>query len=383
MTLHTAAQAAVQREIDRAIEERREIGVQVAAYLDGELVIDAWGGQADETTGRGVDGDTLFNVFSVSKAIAVTALHLQVERALIEYEAPVARYWPEFAVNGKEAITVRHVITHCSGAPQMPADTTPELMADWDAMVRRLAELEPLAAPGSRPLYQALNHGWLVGELIRRTDPKGRTPGAFVREELGGSLGAPDLWFGLPDALRHRVAKLTDASNRGARALPPLYLAAMPPPVDLVPAVYELPSVRRSEILAVGGVFSARSCARVWAMLAQGGELDGMRLLSKTLVSTFNTPRNGNDEPDRVMYGRPMALSIAGYWLGGDQPPVACAAHRRAICHPGAGNSFAWADPEQRLAVAFCHNRMAAPANRDEDNFLPIANAIRYELGLS
>ena len=118
-------------------------------------------------------------------------------------------------------------------------------------------------------------------------------------------------------------------------------------------------------------------------MLANGGELDGVRLLSPERIATFATPRNNSGEPDPVMFGRALPISVAGFWLGGSEPPVCAAADPRAICHPGAGNSIAWADPVTGLAVAFCHNRMIQPTSREEDPFLPVANAVREALGLA
>ena len=151
----------VQEAIDVAIGERGEIGIQVAAYLDSELVIDQWGGLADETTGREVDGDTLFQVFSNVKAVTATALHIQAERGLVDYYQPVAKYWPEFGKHGKDKGTVFDALTHRIGVPLMPVGVTPELMCDWDWMVGQLADMHPLFEPGTRSGYMAYTSaGW-------------------------------------------------------------------------------------------------------------------------------------------------------------------------------------------------------------------------------
>ncbi|MDO7833464.1 serine hydrolase domain-containing protein [Sphingobium sp. HBC34] len=369
--------------IARLIADGREIGVQVTAYLDGKKVVDSWGGLADPATGRMVDGDTLFNMFSVTKPMAATALHIQVARGLVDYDARVADYWPEYAVNGKEATTVRDVLTHRAGIPQMPEGVTPELMCDWDWMTSGIANLTPLAPPGEKALYLSMTFGWLVGEIVRRTDPAHRDIGTFIREEIALPLDAPDIWVGLPDDQFPRVARLTNAMPPvPPEFLPPLYTASMPPQVDLVPEVFERPDVRRAPIAGVGGIFTTRSCARFWSMIAQGGELDGVRILPADLVATFNTPRPFSDEPDPVMFGMPVPLGIAGFWLGGENPPVAAAKYPRALCHPGAGNSIGFADPETRLAVAITHNRMQAPRAREDDTALIIADAIRADLGM-
>lgn len=376
-----AANAIVQQAIANAVRAGSEIGVQVAAYLGGKLVIDTWGGLADETTGRQVDGETLFNTYSVTKAVAATALHIQADRGHIAYDAPVASYWPEYAAHGKGGTTVRDVLTHRAGVPQMPAGVTPERMCDWQWMTREIAQLKPLVEPGTKTLYLSMTFGWIIGELVRRTDPQGRSLGRFIREEIAAPLGITDLWVGIPDEVEHRIARHTDAMTPiPTEYLPPLFLASMPAQVALTPAVFDRPDVRRAEVAGVGGIFNARSEARFWAMLANGGELDGVRVLSGDLVATLNTPRANSDEPDPVMFNIPLPISIGGFWLGGPNPPVASAASPRALCHPGQGGSIGWADPDLNLAVAICHNRLFNASSLEQDPILPIANAVREAL---
>jgi CubicO group peptidase (beta-lactamase class C family) len=130
----------------------------------------------------------------------------------------------------------------------------------------------------------------------------------------------------------------------------------------------------------VGGIFNARSEARFWALLANGGELDGTRLLSRARVATLNEPRVNAAEPDPVMFGIPIPISIGGYWLGGPNTPVCSAASPRALCHPGQGGSIGWADPDTHVAVAICHNKLFNASSPAEDPILPIANAVRAAL---
>lgn len=381
--LDSQAQAIVQKALDLATLQGGEIGVQVAAYLNGKLVIDAWSGFTDETRAQAVDGDTLFNVYSVTKAVAATALHILADRGQIDYDAPVSRYWPEYAVNGKELTTVRDVLTHRACVPQMPAGVTPERICDWKWMTQAIAELEPLATPGTKTLYLSMTFGWIVGELVRRADLKHRSFGRFVREEIAEPLGITDLWIGITDEVEPRVAKQTNAMVPvPAEYLPPLFTASMPEPVALVPEVFERADVRRAEVAGVGGIFNARSEARFWAFLANGGELDGVRLLSSELVATLNTPRTNSEEPDPVMFGFPIPITIGGFWFGGNYPPVTCVQNPRAICHPGQGNSIGWADPDINLAVAICHNKLFNPTSPEEDPLLPIAQAVREALGI-
>jgi len=378
-----SAEDVVKRAIDDAVARGVETGVQVAAYLKGKLVVDTWGGVADEATGRKVDGDTLFNVYSVTKAVAAVALHIQADRGLIDYNAPVARYWPEYGANGKAATTVRDVLTHRACVPQMPSDVTPERMCDWEWMTRAIAALEPIAPPGTKTLYLSMTFGWIVGELVRRTDPARRSLGRFIREEIATPLEITDLWVGIPDSAEVRIARQVNALRPiPAEYLPPLFLASMPEQVALSPVVFERPDVRRAEVAGVGGIFNARSEARFWAMLANLGELDGVRVLSRKLAQTFNTPRAHSDEPDQVMFNIPLPISIGGFWLGGPNTPVCSPKSPRAICHPGQGGSIGWADPETGLAVAICHNRLFNASTPAEDPILPIADAVRAGLGL-
>ena len=339
---------AVQATLDRLVAEGREIGVQVAAWLGETQIVDAWAGVTEKDGATKVDADTLFNVFSVSKAVTAVAVHMQVERGLIAYDAPLAEYWPEFAAEGKGDVTVRHVLSHVSGVLRMPLDVTPERMADWDWMVRRIAEMPGAYPAGSRSSYQSMTFGWLLGEIVRRTDAKGRGFGKFVEEEIAQPLGATDLWLGIPDHVEPRIATLDSAA---VYVVPDgnLTREATPLQVDLMPDPFERPYVRRACIPAVGGIFNARSEARFWAMLANGGTLGGNRLLSAERVASFNAPRPHFDDPDPVFFGMVVPIAWSGFWLGGAAaPPVCSPRNMRALCHPGMGGTIGWADPGQQ-----------------------------------
>jgi len=375
------ANARVKRALDAAIKDRGEMGLQVCAYHHGALAIDTWAGVADTATGRRVDGDTLFNVFSVTKGIALTAVHILAERGAFDYDTRVGDVWPEYASHGKEKTTIRHILTHKAGIPQMPEGITPERMCDWAYMIGFLEGLEPMFEPGTQNAYHQLTYGWLLSELVRRGDPKHRMIDQFVYEEIGKPLKAPDLWIGLPDSQTPRVAKLWMGEEFDWPA-GSLFRVSLPLSVNLVPAIYERPDVRRAPLAGAGGIFTARSEARVWAMLANGGELDGVRLLSKERVASFSTPRDNPDQPDPVFLGGSVPVGNAGYWLGSPNFPVASAQSPRALCHPGMGGSIGWADPDQNLGVAITHNRMYNARDIADDPLLPIANAVREALGL-
>lgn len=378
--VETRANFEVQALLERLVAEGREIGVQVAAYRDGDLVVDAFAGVADAQTGKIVDGDTLFNAFSVAKALTATALHLQAERGLIDYDAPLSRYWPEFVGDGREKVTVRHVLTHRSGMMRMPADVTPEQMCDWDYMIKALSRMTPPFEPGSASGYQSMSFGWLVGEVVGRTDPQGRDFGRFVREEIARPLNAPDLWLGIPDGEQSRVAIMDDqAVTVGPPGTP--YRETTPRQVELLPDPFGRPDVRRACIPGVGSIFTARSAARLFAMLANGGELDGVRLLSAERVGAFSERRERFDEPDTYFGGRPVPIGTGGYWLGGWETGSArYARNPRALCHPGMGGSFAYADPDAKLAVAFCHNRLCDFSPGEDDSRWQVARTIEAAL---
>lgn len=379
--IDTSVNRAVKAALDLAIAEQGEIGLQVAAYLGGELVVDCWAGVADVASGRPVDGDTLFNVFSVSKAVVSTAIHVQAERGLIEYDRPIADYWPEFGQNGKGDITVRDALNHHTGTPQMPPGTTPETICDWDWVVDGIARLTPIL-PKDKPAYQAMSFGWVLGEIVRRTDPSHRSFRDFVQMEIAAPFGIADLWLGIDPDAEGRIATLYDQES--SMEFPPetYFAQALPNNVRLIPSVFNRPALQRACIAAVGGIFTARSEARFWAILANRGILDGVRLLSADRVDALCLPRPGND-PDPVYFNAPMTLSQGGYWMHSADTPLTCPAKgKRSICVPGAGGSLGWADPDTGLAVAFCHNRMFRPRTCADHPLTRIADVIREQLGV-
>jgi CubicO group peptidase (beta-lactamase class C family) len=357
--------------------ELGEQGVQVAAYVDGELVVDAWIGDA-RPGGPPVDGDTLFPVFSVTKAITSTALHVQAERGYIDYEQPVATYWPEFAVNGKDRIAVRHVLSHQSGVPQMPVGVTPELLGDWEWMTQSVANFSPMFEPGTSSAYQSLVFGWIVAELVRRTDPAGRDFGTFVREEICEPLHISDLWIGLPDSELSRVAHLSSILPRGrVDGETEMSIAAKPDAVAPDAHVHNLSVVQQACHPGAGGIMSARDGARVFAMLANGGILDGVRLLSEDRVRSFTTPRPNGHLLDQVLLGGNRVAPLignAGYWLAGS----VFGAGPGVIHHGGAGGSQGFADLDRRLGAIICHNRMFDGVAPDSDAhpFRALADAV-------
>jgi CubicO group peptidase (beta-lactamase class C family) len=372
--------SALQRVLQTAID-RGERGVQVAAYLGDELIIDGWIGLAD-SRGTAVTGSTLFPIFSVTKGLAATAIHLQAERGLLDYESPAAAYWPEFKTNGKQDITVRQLLTHQSGLPQMPAGVTPERLQDWDWCVESIAALEPILPVGGSA-YASLSYGWQLGELVRRTDPAHRGFAQFTREDILEPLGIDDFYVGMNGRQHDRVAELVTASTLRTDP-PPLRELAMPPAVE--PGVlWNNPVLYDAVIPGAGGIANARSVAKLFAMLAGKGTFGGHRILSEERVMACTEPRSNSGQLDPVLDQVPW-IGVGGYWLGGPTPPaepvIGTGAH--TLASNGAGGSIAWADMDTGLAVAICHNRMfriTPPLPPDEHPFHEIGEYARSLVG--
>jgi CubicO group peptidase (beta-lactamase class C family) len=363
-----------------------EVGIQVAAYHGDELIVDAYAGLADPHTRRAVDSETLFFPFSVTKSVTATALHLQAERGLVDYDAPVATYWPEYGANGKDAITVRHVLTHQSGAPWMPDGVTPERQADWDWMIHGFEQMSPDYPVGTN-CYHALGWGWIIGEIIRRTDPQRRDFARFVREELLQPLGITDMYFGLPESEDYRLAKLSggeipESGAVVARALGldddwPLFFKGMPREVHPSAVVFNEEIARRTVHPGAGVITNARSMAAHFALLANKGSFNGVRLLSAECVESFLTPRENPDEIDLYLNMR-VPVSAYGYYLSDNTPgmiPIITPGHP-FLWMPGAGSSVGWAELDTGLGVAIAHNKMQS-YDQGPHPYVAIAEAVR------
>jgi CubicO group peptidase (beta-lactamase class C family) len=341
------ASAQVKQVLDSLIAEGPEIGLQVAAYLDGKLVVDAWSGVADRSSGKPVDGDSLFMLSSTTKGVTATCVAVLADRGKLDYDRPVASYWPEFAAHGKDRVTVREVIAQRSGIPQTPVGYTPEWLSDWDRMVGGIADLVPMFPPGERTSYASLTYGHMIGEVIRRID--GRSIGQFLQDEIARPLGGIDVYLGVPSEALERVAVLVDGP-----AAPPDYDARMvgEPAGSHVAEWFNRPEIQQAAIPGSGGIMSARGLARMYAMLANGGELDGARILSRASIARAAELQSYElDEIYRVRIRRGL-----GYRVGPDSGP---GAGPNAFGHVGGGGSFGYADPDRNFAIAFAKNFFA------------------------
>jgi CubicO group peptidase (beta-lactamase class C family) len=351
----SALQQQVQEAIDKLVESGAERGVQVAVYRHGAQVVDAVAGVADPATGRPVTSDTVFYNFSIGKGATSTVAHLLVERGLFGYDTPVAAVWPEFGAHGKDAVTVRQVLNHTAGVPGIPLDTTVEDLCDWDEMCAAIADAELWWAPGTKVGYHAYTFGYIIGELVRRAT--GKPISQVLLEQVAAPLGVPEeLYFGMPAAHQHRLARLEDPPGAadaaaGLAAMPadlPMFKAA---PLTLFPTA-ELGN--RSDVLAAdipaGGKTSARAIARLYAALL--GEVDGVRLLSpQRLREATAVSSSGVDE----VFGMPTTWGL-GYSIG--LPGASAQDAPTAFGVGGAGGGFAFGDTARGIAFAVTKNRL-------------------------
>lgn len=219
---------------------------------------------------------------------------------------------------------------------------------------------------------------WIIDQIVSRSDPAGRDSNTFVQDEIVAPLRLKDLWIHIPDSVGSRVAVAPNLNeNNPPQPEATLSARAMPHAADLIPRAFERPDVQRACIAGVSGIFNARDEACFWAMLAGGGELDGVHLLSTERFACFSGLRINGDKPDPVIFGMPIPIITGGYWLGGHR-----VSSPRAIRHPGAGETIGWANPDQNLAVAICHNQMFDARDPEDDPILPIAKAVVASLGL-
>jgi CubicO group peptidase (beta-lactamase class C family) len=357
----------VRHQFERNFAERRELGAACAAYVRGEKVVDLWGGVRDARSGARWDEDTLVLVYSTSKGLAAMTLALLHSRGLLDYDERVAAYWPEFARAGKERVTVRQLLAHEAGLPVVDEPLDPKLIADHDRLADAIARQAPLWEPGTRHGYHGISLGWYEGELVRRVDPERRTLGRFFAEEIAQPLGL-DVHFGVAEDLpKRRIARIERALVRslpGLRDLPPRMAIAMANPRSVTyrafanprlrsPASLDSRRFRHLEFPAGGALGTARSIAR--AYMAFAADPPELGLTTATLAELTAAPR----PPARGWHDEVLKVDTA-FALGFARPhgELTFGSSVRSFGHPGAGGSFAFADPDVQLSFAYVMNRM-------------------------
>ncbi len=380
--VESALNAKVHALLLEQIERGTQLGTQVCAYRNGDVIVDTWAGQMGPADPRPVQADTLFNCFSTTKGVAAAALHILADRGLIDYDAPVTKYWPAFGKNGKEKVTVAQAMSHQAGLHAVPHPLTIEFVQDWDAGLRWIEDGVPAYEPGTDTGYHALTYAWVAGGIIQHAS--GRHIKDVIREDIALPLGiAGQMFVGIPDALDDRLATLMTAAEQGTVEPLPIppdhdFFKAMPTDSQLD---FNDMRVRQSCIPSANGHFTARALARMYAALANGGQTDGVRLVSEVRIPSMY--RLMVDTPDRVILGMPIRKGI-GFFLGGKMMGVSGAQGPRetSFGHAGAGGSIAFADPEVGLSVAVTINKMLSTLTAEGPTF-EICQLIREELGVN
>ncbi|MFF3849964.1 serine hydrolase domain-containing protein [Streptomyces sp. NPDC002328] len=353
---------AVRAAFEENFRERDELGAAVSVFVDGTPVVDLWGGWADAARTRAWERDTLVNVWSTSKGPTALCAHILADRGLLDLDAPVAAYWPEFAAAGKEGVLVRHLLSHRAGLSGLREPHTLEQLYDWELTVARLAATEPWWEPGTRSGYHALTYGFLVGEVVRRVS--GLLPGAFLEREVTGPLGI-DFTIGLPEKEAGRAAELVHppAATSSEQAavfsqLAPAALAALTNPMAGAREA-NTPQWRAAEIPAANGHGTARAVAALYGVFAGRGTHDGRRVLSPDAAERVREGQGGcRDLVLGAGFAHETEIGL-GLWLSG--PNGSYGPNPRAFGHDGFGGSCGLADPDagtSGVSMGYVMNRM-------------------------
>ncbi len=353
------------RDAFAAAQEADPGGAQLCVYRYGDVVVDLWTGR-DIVGDRPYDAGTLTVVMSCTKGATAISAHMLAERGLLDLEAPVARYWPEFAANGKDGVTVAHCLSHSAGLPTFPmaSNVSARDLADWGRCTDALAAAAPLWEPGRHASYHAVTYGFLAGEVIRRIT--GKTPGAFFVDEVARPLGL-DFFIGLPAEQQARVAPHIPQPPRPWRAVfkgagvdvddPVMVeiIAGFEAITDAVDFI-NTPEGRAPEIPAANGVANARALARMYAACI--GEVGGVRLLQPATVDRARATRTKHLGPLPQLAGLPRPPG-EGFGLGFELPGATNPMlGPGSFGHAGAGGRLGFAHPESGIAAGFACNSM-------------------------
>ncbi len=333
--------------------ERGDLGASFCMVRDGETVIDLWGGHLDEARTQEWQEDTLVNVWSTTKTMTALSALLLADQGDLDFDRPVADYWPEFAGPGKNEITTAHFMSHTAGLSGLDEPTAPEDLFDWEKITSLLAAQEPWWTPGTASGYHAITQGYLTGEVVRRIT--GKSLGTFFRDEIAGPLGT-DFHIGIDDEHHGRIGDLVPPPGPGPadEVTDPDSIAARTFRSPFAPAETSRTAAwRRAEIPAAGGTGNARSVARTQALVACGGELGGKRLLSEAgCRRALEEQTSGLD----LVLDVPLSHGL-GYGLGNEVMPMPS---KNACFWGGWGGSTILVDFDHHIALSYVMNRMEA-----------------------
>ncbi len=324
----------VRQLFQRQISDGLHPGAGLAVYRYGNLVLDIYGGFVG--TGKPVTAETMFVLMSSTKPLTASCLYMLKERGKIGWDDTVAKHWPEFAQNGKETVTIRHILTHRGGFPQTPDSLPWTDWPDWSKVTHAMEQATPIYTPGETLAYHPINYGWVIAELVRRVD--GRSFDKFIAEELAAPLGMENTYVGLPPGLEARVSpmhKMEDDADPSGYS-----------------ATFSNPVVLRSIVPGAAGVATAGDLARFYAMMERKGTLDGSTVIKPaTVEEAVELQVEGTDQSLGLFAQRSLGLALADERMGrstGD--PL------KTFGHGGAGTSIGWADFDSGLAVSYITN---------------------------
>jgi CubicO group peptidase (beta-lactamase class C family) len=341
-----------------------EVGASLAVMVDGEMVVDLWGGSADATGTRPWESNTIVNTFSTTKGLTALCANMLIEQGLLDPEEPVATYWPEFAQAGKEKLPVKYLLNHRAGLPAVDNLLPNDALNDPSILANALAAQKPWWEPGTKHGYHAVTFGSLVGEVIRRVS--GISVGNYFRSNVAEPLGI-DYHIGFGAELDDRCADMIPAPFQAPPPESPLFEAFSNPMSMTFKAfmITAAPMVdphymnkrdwRAAEVPAANGHGNGRALATVYGALARGGELNGVRLLNPDTIDEMRKEQSNG--PDAVLmiptrFGRGYFLELSEYEI---------TPNTSLFGHPGLGGSFGFADPDAKLGIGYAMNKMYLP----------------------
>ena len=366
----------VAEEFVRNFQERDEVGASVCIKLEGETVVDLWGGIARPDTQTPWVEDTISLIWSATKGATALCAHILASRGLLDLDAPVTTYWPEFGQAGKEMIPVKMLLNHQSGLAALSEPLRPGAFYDWELMIKLLEKQAPFWTPGSMHGYHGFIFGWLVGEVVRRVS--GKSLGTFFREEVAEPLGL-DFWIGLPEELEDRVAVMIPAPPPDPNGPVSAMFAAMVDPTSLqtllmfnsgghmVPGPggafgFNLQAAHAAEIGAAGGISNARGLAGMYAPLANGGSLNGVDLVSKDTLARMAAVSSASGLDASIL--APTRFSLGYVKSVDNRSEPGCTENdsliisEEAFGHSGFGGAMGFAEPTARMSFGYVMNRM-------------------------
>jgi CubicO group peptidase (beta-lactamase class C family) len=365
----------VRQEFERNFQDRGEVGASVCVTVQGQTVVDLWGGQANAETNTPWTEDTVSIVFSSTKGATALCAHMLASRGQLDLDAPVAKYWPEFAQSGKENIPVKMLLSHQAGLPGVRKTLPDGAYADWDLIVNALAKEEPFWEPGTRNGYHALTFGWLVGEVVRRVS--GKSLGTFFKDEVAGPLGL-DFWIGLPEDKESRVAPMISAEPNPENpffreiatpgSIQSIVLLNMGGYMGAEPQ-FDTRAAHAAEIGGAGAVTNGRGLAGMYEPLALGGKKGSVELVNSATLDRMGRVASSTGRDAVLVMPTRFALGYMKTMDNRNEPAGlqdSVLTSEAAFGHVGAGGSFGFADPPAAVSFGYTMNRMGPGASLND-----------------